>query len=123
MPPKHQPSAPSQPQPVPASGQLKLKWRDHALGFTGTLAWAPGTASIKASVIDLQTGQQIGNYSVPAQVMQQGPMDYVVSANFAVPGDSAPPGPHTHTSRLLMRAQQDGSLRFLQNCPRPNDCY
>ena len=73
--------------------------------------------------MDLRTGTLIGNYTVPALINPNGPMDYVVTAEIAVPGDSTTPGPHTHTSRLMVRAQQDGTLRFLQNCPRPGECY
>lgn len=110
-------------QSPPPSGALNLKWRDSALGFSGTLAWTPASALLRAAVVDLRTGTLIGNYSVPALINQQGPTEYMVTAEFAVPGDSTTPGPHTHTSRLLVRAQQDGSLRFLQNCPRPGECY
>ena len=113
----------AQSQGVPAAGTVNLKWRDSALGFTGALTWNPSSALIRAAVTDLRTGTLIGNYAVPAVINQQGPTDYVVSADFSVPGDSTTPGPHTHTSRLLVRAQQDGSLRFLQNCPRPGECY
>jgi len=102
---------------------MNLQWRDHALGFNGSLTWNPSSALFRVAVVDLKTGTRIGNYAVPALISQQGPAEYVVSAEFAVPGDSATPGPHTHTSRLLIRAQQDGSLRFLQNCPRPGECY
>jgi hypothetical protein len=111
------------PQPVPQAGVLNLQWRDHALAFSGSLTWNPSSAVFRVAVADLRTGAPIGNYAVPAQIAQQGPMEYVVSGEFAVPGDSATPGPHSHTSRLLLRAQQDGSLRFLQNCPRPGECY
>jgi hypothetical protein len=77
----------------------------------------------QVSVADLQSGASLGNYSVPAMIAQLGPSEYAVSGQFAVPGDSATPGPHTHVSRLIVRAQQDGSLRFIQNCPKPGECY
>jgi hypothetical protein len=110
-------------QAVPASGTVNVKWRDHALSYSGTLAWNPSSALLQVSVVDLQTGRPIGNYNVPAAVAQVAPTDYVVSAQFAVPGDSATPGPHTHMSRLLFKAQPDGSIRLMQNCPRPGECY
>lgn len=110
-------------QPVAASGVLSLQWRDHALGYSGNLSWNPSSALLQVNVVDLRTGTHIGNYAVPASVFQQAPMEYLVSAQFAVPGDSTTPGPHAHTSRLLLRAQQDGSLRFLRNCPQPGECY
>lgn len=111
------------PQGVPAAGVLNLQWRDHALGFSGALTWNPSSAMLRVAVVDLKTGARIGNYAVPALISQQAPVVHVVTAEFAVPGDSATPGPHTHTSRLLIRVQPDGSLRFLQNCPRPGECY
>jgi hypothetical protein len=102
---------------------VNLQWRDSALGFNGTLTWSPSNAVLRAAVVDLRTGVSIGAYAVPARVSQQGPVEYLVSAEFAVPGDSTTPGPHTHTSRLLLRAEQDGSVRMVQNCPRPGECY
>ena len=110
-------------QGVPASGTMNLQWRDHALAFSGSLTWSPSSAMLRVNVTDMKTGTRIGNYAVPALISQQGPAEYIVSADFAVPGDSATPGPHTHTSRLRVRAEQDGSLRFLQNCPRQGECY
>jgi hypothetical protein len=74
-------------------------------------------------VYDLKTGTQIGNYTVPAIVTKQG-TDFVISGSFAIPGDSVTPQPHTHTSRLLLRRQTDGSLRFVENCPPAGkQCY
>jgi hypothetical protein len=110
-------------QAVPASGRMNVSWRDHARGFRGTFAWTPSSALLQVSISDLRTGLAIGNYSVPALVSQIAPTDYVVSAQFAVPGDSTTPGPHTHYSRLLFRAQRDGSVQLVQNCPRPGECY
>ena len=107
----------------PASGKMNLQWRDSALGYSGSLTWTPTSATLRAVVTDLRTGQQIGNYSVPAVISTVSPAEYAVSGNFAVPGDSTTPGPHTHTARLLVRLQPDGSLRFTQNCPRPGECY
>ena len=78
---------------------------------------------LRVNVVDLQTRAAIGNYAVPATVAQVAPTDYVVSAQFAVPGGSTTPGPHTHVSRLLFKAQQDGSIRLIQNCPQPGQCY
>jgi hypothetical protein len=124
--PAARPNAPSQsaaPAAVPPSGVLNLQWRDHALGYRGNLSWNPGSAMFRVSVVDLQSGTALGNFAVPAMISQQGASEYVVSGQFAVSGDSMTPGPHTHTSRLILRAQQDGSLRFLQNCPKPGECY
>jgi hypothetical protein len=102
---------------------LKLAWHDHALRFTGVLTGSAGAGTLRATVWDLRTGQRIGNYDVPVTVVKQGPSDYVVSGNFAIPGDSVTPTPHTHTSRLHLRSEQDGTVRFIQNCPQPGQCY
>ena len=112
------------PQGVPAAGVLNLKWRDSALGFTGALTWGPSSAVIRAAVIDLQTGTQIGNYAVPAIINQQGPVDYVVSADFAVPGRQHDArAAHAYLEAARARAAGRVAQRFLQNCPRPGECY
>jgi hypothetical protein len=81
------------------------------------------SATLKATVYDLKTGQQLGNYDVPAGVTKQG-TDFVVSGTFAVPKDSVTPYPHSHTSRLVLRRQSDGSLRYIENCPQVGkQCY
>ena len=107
----------------PPSGSMNLQWRDHALAFSGTLTWTPASATLRANVSDLHTGAPIGSYNVPAHIMSTAPAEYAVVGEFAVPGDSMTPGPHSHTSRLIVRLDGDGSLRFVQNCPRPNQCY
>lgn len=102
---------------------LRLAWHDHALRFTGILTGSAGAGMLRATIWDLRTGQRIGNYDVPVTIVKQGPSDYVVSGNFAIPGDSVTPTPHTHTSRLHLRSEQDGAVRLIQNCPQPGQCY
>jgi flagellar biosynthesis GTPase FlhF len=83
---------------------MRINWYDHALRFSGTLIGKPGSASLQATVWDLKTGIQIGNYDVP--------------------GDSVTPYPHVHASRLVLRRQTDGSLRYIENCPQiGKQCY
>jgi hypothetical protein len=117
------PQQSSAPKAVPTSGTASVNWRDHALGYGGTLAWNATGAMLQVSVVDLSTNTPIGSYRVPAYVAQLNPTEYMVTAQFAVPGDSTTPGPHTHMSRLLFRAQNDGSVRLIQNCPRQGECY
>ena len=102
---------------------LKLDWQDSALRFSGVLTAGRGASSLRATIWDLRTGARIGDYDVPVNVQKQGASDYVVSGDFSIPGDSTTPSPHTHTSRLLLRSQADGSVRFIQNCPRAGECY
>ena len=66
---------------------------------------------------------QIGSYNVPAMVTKQG-ADFVIRGSFSIPGDSVTPTPHVHTSRLLLRRQPDGTLRYIENCPQVGkQCY
>ena len=102
---------------------MRINWYDHALRFSGTLTGKPSSASLQATIHDLKTGAQIGSYTVPATVNKQG-SDFVVSGSFAIPGDSVTPQPHVHTSRLLLRRQTDGTLRYIENCPQAGkQCY
>jgi TIR domain-containing protein len=102
---------------------MRISWYDHALRFSGTLKGNPSSASLQATVWDLKTGTQLGNYDVPATVTKQG-NDLVVAGNFSVPRDSVTPYPHMHTSRLVLRRQTDGSLRYIENCPQVGkQCY
>ena len=102
---------------------MRINWYDHALRFSGTLSGKPSAASLQATIYDIKTGAQIGNYDVPATVTKQGE-DFVVSGTFQVPRDSVTPHPHSHTSRLLRRRQTDGSLRYVENCPQAGkQCY
>jgi len=102
---------------------MRINWYDHALRFSGTLSGKPSAASLQATIYDIKTGAQIGNYDVPAMVTKQGE-DFVVSGTFQVPRDSVTPHPHSHTSRLLLRRQTDGSLRYVENCPQAGkQCY
>jgi len=110
----------------PADGgtpSMRINWYDHALRFSGTLIGKPSAATLQATVYDLKTGAQIGNYNVPAMVTKQG-SDFVVLGSFSIPGDSVTPQPHVHTSRLLLRRQPDGTLRYIENCPQVGkQCY
>jgi hypothetical protein len=102
---------------------MRINWYDHALRFAGTLSGKPSSATLQATIYDIKTGAQIGNYDVPAMVSKQGE-DFVVTGTFQVPKDSVTPHPHAHTSRLLLRRQSDGSLRFVENCPQAGkQCY
>ena len=102
---------------------MRINWYDHALRFAGTLSGKPSSATLQATIYDIKTGAQIGNYDVPAMVTKQGE-DFVVTGTFQVPKDSVTPHPHAHTSRLLLRRQTDGSLRFVENCPQVGkQCY
>lgn len=102
---------------------MRINWYDHALRFSGTLSGKPSSATLQATVYDLKTGAQIGNYNVPAMVTKQG-SDFVVLGSFSIPGDSVTPTPHVHTSRLLLRRQSDGTLRYIENCPQVGkQCY
>jgi len=102
---------------------MRINWYDHALRFSGTLIGKPSAATLQATVYDLKTGAQIGNYNVPVMVTKQG-SDFVVLGSFSIPGDSVTPQPHVHTSRLLLRRQPDGTLRYIENCPQVGkQCY
>ena len=102
---------------------MRINWYDHALRFSGTLIGKANSASLQATVYDIKSGTQIGNYDVPASVTKQG-NDFVVSGTFNVPKDSVTPYPHSHTSRLVLRKQNDGSLRYIENCPQAGgQCY
>ena len=103
---------------------MRIAWQDHALRFNGTLTGNPGSATLSASIWDLKTGVHIGAYNVPVTVTKQGDTDFIVSGTFSIPKDSVTPHPHTHTSRLILRRQTDGSLRFIENCPPAGkQCY
>jgi len=102
---------------------MRINWYDHALRFSGTLSGKPSSASLQATVYDIKTGAQIGNYDVPAIVTKEG-TGFIVTGTFQVPKDSVTPYPHAHTSRLLLRRQSDGSLHYVENCPQVGkQCY
>lgn len=102
---------------------MRINWYDHALRFNGQLSGKPSAASLQATVYDIKTGVQIGTYDVPAAVTKQG-TDFVVTGTFQVPKDSVTPYPHAHTSRLVLRRLNDGSLRYIENCPQVGQqCY
>ena len=103
---------------------MRISWQDHALRFNGTLTGNPGAATLSAAIYDLKTGVHIGAYNVPVTVTKQGDTDFIVQGTFSIPKDSVTPHPHTHTSRLILRRQTDGSLRFVENCPPiGKQCY
>lgn len=102
---------------------MRITWTDHALRFQGTLSGKPSSASVQATIYDIKTGAQLGNYDVPASVTKQGE-DFIITATFQVPKDSVTAYPHAHTSRLLLKRQSDGSLRYIENCPQQGkQCY
>jgi hypothetical protein len=100
-----------------------LNWRDHALTYSGTVSVDGNSATLRAAISDLATGQLIGRYTVPARVSSRGQNEYFVQAEFAIPGDSTTPHPHSHPVGLIVRQQPDGTLRVVQNCPVPGRCY
>jgi hypothetical protein len=108
---------------APSKFSSKLSWRDQALTYSGVLTWDSTSASLNAVINDINTGQIIGRYTVPARVSSRSQSEYFVQAEFAIPGDSTTPGPHSHQVGLIVRTQSDGSLRVMQNCPQPGRCY
>ena len=106
-----------------APKSMNLDWNDNAIRYSGTLSWTNADASLRFTAYDARTGTRIGNYTLPAQVPAQG-IKYVVSGSISVSGDSVSPYPHEHSINLYFNiGQGDGSLRFVQNCPRPGECY
>ncbi len=106
-----------------APKSMNLEWNDNAIRYSGTLSWTNADASLRFTAYDARTGSRIGNYTLPAQV-PQGRSNYVVSGSISVSGDSVSPYPHEHSINLYFNTGQgDGSLRFVQNCPRPGECY
>jgi hypothetical protein len=107
-----------------APKSMNLDWNDNAIRYSGTLSWTNADASLRFTAYDARTGSRIGNYTLPAQIPPQGRSNYVVSGSISVSGDSVSPYPHEHSINLYFNAGQgDGSLRFVQNCPRPGECY
>ena len=107
---------------VPKS--MNLEWNDNAIRYSGTLSWTTADASLRFTAYDARSGTRIGNYTLPAQVPAQGRSNYMISGSISVSGDSVSPYPHEHSINLYFNTGQgDGSLRLLQNCTRPGDCY
>ncbi|MGH6624541.1 MAG: TIR domain-containing protein, partial [Burkholderiaceae bacterium] len=108
-----------------ASVSSGLTWRDHALIYSGTLVLDNAGATLRAAITDLKNGRRIGGYSVPARISLRSPErgEYFVQAEFDIPGDSTTPSPHTHQVGLIVRRQSDGTLRMVQNCPQPGNCF
>ena len=108
-----------------ASVSSGLTWRDHALIFSGTLMLEGSGATLRAAITDLKNGRRIGGYSVPARISLRNSDrgEYFVQAEFDIPSDSTTPSPHTHQVGLIVRRQADGTLRMVQNCPQPGQCY
>ncbi len=107
-----------------APKSMNLDWNDNAIRYSGTLSWTSADASLRFTAYDARTGSRIGNYTLPAQVPTQGRSNYVVSGSISVSSDSVSPYPHEHSINLYFNTGQgDGSLRFIQNCPRPGECY
>ncbi|MET0502417.1 MAG: TIR domain-containing protein [Candidatus Binatia bacterium] len=103
-----------------APKSMNLEWNDNALRYSGTLSWTSADATLRFTVFDGRNGARVGNYTLPAQV--PGRSNYVVSGSISVPGDSVSPYPHDHSINLYFN-WADGSLRLVQNCPRPGECY
>ena len=107
---------------VPKS--MNLEWNDNAIRYSGTLSWTNADASLRFTAYDARSGTRIGNYTLPAQVPAQARSNYMISGSISVSGDSVSPYPHEHSINLYFNTGQgDGSLRLLQNCPRPGECY
>lgn len=107
---------------VPKS--MNLEWNDNAIRYSGTLSWTNADASLRFTAYDARSGTRIGNYTLPAQVPAQARSNYMISGSISVSGDSVSPYPHEHNINLYFNTGQgDGSLRLLQNCPRPGECY
>jgi hypothetical protein len=107
-----------------APRSLNLEWNDNAIRYSGTLSWTNADASLRFTAYDARTGARIGNYTLPAQVPTQGRSNYVISGSISVSGDSVSPYPHEHSINLYFNTGQgDSSLRLVQNCPRPGECY
>jgi TIR domain-containing protein len=103
---------------------MSLDWNDNALRYSGTLSWTDANATLRFTAYDARTGARVGNYSFPAQVPSARGSGYVISGTVSVPGDSVSPYPHEHGINLYFNSgQRDGSLRLVQNCPRPGECY
>jgi len=122
--PAPQASAPQASAPL-ASVSSGLTWRDHALIYSGTLVLDNTGATLRAAITDLKNGRRIGGYSVPARISLRNPErgEYFVQAEFDIPGDSTTPSPHTHQVGLIVRRQSDGTLKMVQNCPQPGNCF
>jgi hypothetical protein len=122
--PAPQAAAPQASSPL-ASVSPGLTWRDHALIYSGTLVLDNAGATLRAAITDLKNGRRVGGYSVPARISLRNPErgEYFVQAEFDIPGDSTTPSPHTHQVGLIVRRQSDGTLRMVQNCPQPGQCY
>jgi hypothetical protein len=105
----------------PAS--VNIVWRDHAIHYSGTLRINAGSAIMSATLTDIGSGARIGKYDVPARITRVGSGEIVASSDFAIAGDSVTPYPHTHTSYLTLHMQQDGTPVFVNNCPKPGECY
>ena len=103
-----------------APKSMNLEWNDNALRYSGTLSWTSADATLRFTAFDGRNGARVGNYTLAAQV--PGRSNYVVSGSIAVPGDSVSPYPHDHSINLYFN-WADGSLRLVQNCPRPGECY
>ena len=103
---------------------MNLEWNDNAIRYSGTLSWTTADASLRFTAYDARSGTRIGNYTLPAQVPAQARSNYMISGSISVSGDSVSPYPHEHNINLYFNTGQgDGSLRLLQNCPRPGECY
>lgn len=122
--PAPQAAAPQASSPL-ANVSPGLTWRDHALIYSGTLVLDNAGATLRAAVTDLKNGRRVGGYSVPARISlrNQERGEYFVQAEFEIPGDSTTPSPHTHQVGLIVRRQSDGTVRMVQNCPQPGQCY
>jgi TIR domain len=101
---------------------MNLEWNDNAIRYSGVLSWTATDASLRFTAYDGRTGTRIGNYTLPAQAPAEAGARYAVSGNISVPGDSVSPYPHEHIINLYFNSG-GGSLRLIQNCPRPGECY
>jgi hypothetical protein len=112
------PHRPDGVQPVPAALSVRVQWRDEVLGYSGQVTWdgASPVARIVAGIVDLPSGQGLGEQGVTAQVQRPQPGQVLLQAQVSVPWDSNTRGPHEHEMNLLFQQMPGGGWQFIRNC-------
>jgi hypothetical protein len=109
---------------APDTSTAQLTWQDHGLRFVGTLVHNADTPTVRATVFDLRTNNQIGSYEVlVVPDLSFAPAVVIFMAAFEIPGDSTTPQPHVHLSYLHFRIESDTSAVLVQNCDQTGNCY